>query len=157
LGRLDRDWDSMLQWAGDELKDTVRTLRRQVAELNEVTHAIQGENYCFYHGKAGAGKPFAAFLLTENALKVEIVTDPGVEFQDPERWAGDSGHKPYFLWWLLGRKQKKKFTVTSKEQVKYAMDLITQSYLQTLSTYHELKKSPIYATGDQSVANWPQP
>ncbi len=142
----------MLQWASDELKDTVRSLINHVAELNEVTHAIQGENCCFYHGKADARNLFATFLLTENALEVRIVTDPGVEFQDPERWTGDSGHKTYFPW-LLGRKQKKaQFTLTSKEQVKYAMELITQAYLQTLPTPHEMKKRPIYATSDQSVA-----
>ncbi len=141
----------MLQSASHELKDTVRSLINHVAELNDVTHAIQGKNYCFYHGKADARNLFATFLLTGKALKVEIVTDPSVEFQDPERWTGDSGHKPHFPW-LLGRKQKKEFTIASKEQVKYAIELITQAYLQTLPTPHEMKKSPIYATSDQSVA-----
>ena len=138
----------MFQQVSGELKDTVKTLISHITELNEVTHAVQGENCCFYHGKADARNLFAAFLLTENTLQVEIVTDSSVEFQDPERWTSDSGHKPYFLWWLLGRKQKKGFTVTSKEQLEYAIELITQAYLQTLPTSHEYQKSSMHPTFD---------
>jgi hypothetical protein len=143
LEKLGSDWDSILQGVGVELKDTVGALSDHVAKLDGVTHAIQGKSIRFYHGKVDARNLFTAFLLTENSLKVRIATDPSVEFQDPLGWTGDGGHKPYFAW-LLGVKQiKKEFTVTGKEQIEYAMDLITQSYLQTSPIPHELKKTSI--------------
>lgn len=112
------------------MKDIVKTLTSRVMELHEATCNVQGKHYCFYHGEAHAKNLFAAFLLAGNALEVGIRTDPGISFEDPERWTQDGGRKAYFLWWL-GKKLKRGFTVTKKEQIEYAMELITQAYVQT--------------------------
>jgi hypothetical protein len=152
LDKLGSDWDSMLQGISIELKDTVRTLSSHVAELDGVTHAIQGKSICFYHGRVDARTLFAVFLLTENSLRVRITTDPSVDFQDPQRWTGEiQAWKTIFIR-LLRVRPTRVFTVTSKEQIEYAMDLITQSYLQTTPIpYDKLQKTSI---GYQPFPKW---
>lgn len=134
----------MLPWVSDKVKDMAKALNSRIDELLEVAKVFQGRECCFYHGEAKAKNLFAAFLLTENSLRVRIKTDPGVEFEDPERWTGGSRYRTYFLW-LVGKKQEREFIVTSIGQIEYAVKLITQSYLQTRPIPHEQLKSSIRA------------
>lgn len=126
------DWNSILSSVDDNVKDTARALTSSIIELHEVIHKVQGRQYCFYYGEPSKKTLFAAFLLAKKALKVKIRTDRSIFFKDPKRWTEDIGYKGYFLW-LLGRRQEREFTMTGKEQTQYAMELITQAYLQTRS------------------------
>jgi len=128
---------------GDDLKDVVRELTRRTTDLLEVVSEVSGRFYLFYHGKASEKNLFATFWLTENVLRVRVRTDPAVPFEDPNGWTRTNGFKTYLLW-LLGRKQEKEFVVTKKEHVDYAMELLTQAYLQTRPLPHEQLKTGIY-------------
>lgn len=152
MEKLGSDWDSVLLGLRDELRNIVGTLCNHVAELDGVTHAIQGKSICFYRGKVDVRNLFAVFVLTENSLKVRITTDPSVELQDPQRWTGKTqAWKTYLLRLLRGRPIKE-FIVTSKEQIEYAVELITQSYLQTSPIpYDRSQKTSI---GYQPFPKW---
>lgn len=118
-----RNWESMLAWVNDNVRDVVATLTENIIKLENVTHSAHGRYYCFYKGKPSTKSIFVAFLLTKEALKVRIRTDPNT-FKDPRKWTSDRIYKG----WFFKQGQEREFKVASKEQNDYAMELISQSY-----------------------------
>jgi predicted transport protein len=118
-----KKWESMLNWVNDNVRDVVMNLKEDIIKLGNVTHSAHGRYYCFYKGKPSSKSIFAAFMLTKEALKVRIRTDPNT-FKDPHNWTSGKIYKG----WFFKQDQEREFKVTSKEQKGYAMELIAQSY-----------------------------
>jgi len=118
-----KNWESMLAWVNDNVRDVVATLTENIIKFGNVTHSAHGRYYCFYKGKPSTKSIFSAFLLTKEALKVRIRTDPNT-FKDPQKWTGVRIYKG----WFFKQGQEREFKIANKEQIDYAMELIAQSY-----------------------------
>ena len=118
-----RNWDSILSWVEDSVRVVVKALSSSTIELGGVTHAKHGRYYCFYRGKPSTKSIFVAFLLTKNALKVRIRTDPET-FRDPKKWTGERVYKG----WFFKKGEEREFKIVGIDQMDYAMELVKQSY-----------------------------
>ncbi|MEM3617343.1 MAG: hypothetical protein QXJ31_05465 [Candidatus Bathyarchaeia archaeon] len=77
-------WDKMLAWVSDNVKELVKILSNSIIGLGQVSQVIHGRYLCFYKIKPSMKSRFAAFLLTKEALKIRIRTDPNT-FKDPQK------------------------------------------------------------------------
>jgi predicted transport protein len=116
------NWENMLAWVNDNVKEIVEILTNRIIGIGNVNHVAHGRYYCFYKGKPSTKSIFAAFLLTKAALKVRIRTVPNA-FKDPKKWTGDRVYKG----WFFKQGQEREFKITGKDQIDYAMELIKQS------------------------------
>jgi len=71
-----KNWESLLAWVNDNVREIVKVLTDNIMSLGNVTPVIHGKNYCFYKGKPNIRSIFAAFILTKGALNVRIRVDP---------------------------------------------------------------------------------
>lgn len=122
-----RNWHSRLAWVDDNVRDLVNELRLRIVKLGDVDREIHGVNLCFYRGKPSTKTIFVAFMLRKKALKVRIRTDPN-KFTDTKKWTGNRVYKG----WFFKKGQEREFKITKKEQIEYAMELISQAYKHTL-------------------------
>ncbi len=119
-----KNWESSLARANNNLKELVDILSKQIEELGDVKKEVSGKYLCFYKIQQGVRSIFTAFILTTGALKVRIRTNPNT-FSDPQKLTGD---KIYKGWFFKKIGQEREFKITSKESIPYAMELIRHSY-----------------------------
>jgi predicted transport protein len=116
-------WEKRLAWVDGSVREIVNALTYRILQLREATYELHGRYCCFYKGKPSTKSIFAAFLLGKHSLSIRIRTDPAT-FRDPQKWTGDRVYKG----WFFKQGQEREFKITNKEQIDYAMELITQSY-----------------------------
>jgi len=120
-----RDWESMLAWVNDNVREIVYSLKNEIMSLRNVVPVIHGKYLCFYKGKPSIRSIFAVFLLTKEALNIRIRVEPST-FKDPKGLLKNKVYKGWFF--KRGAGQEREFKIKSKEQIPYAMGLIKQSY-----------------------------
>jgi predicted transport protein len=62
-------------------------------------------------------------MLTKKAVKVRIKAEPNT-FRDEKGWT-----KLMKGWFFPRKLQEREFTITEEQQIPYALELITQSYI----------------------------
>jgi hypothetical protein len=118
-----KQWDDLLAWVNDNIKELVSILSERIASFGDVNRLVRGRYLCFYRGKPSSKSIFAAFMLTKGALKVRIRTDPNT-FSDPQKWTGDRIYKG----WFFKQGQEREFKISSKDQIPYAIEIVKHSY-----------------------------
>ena len=120
-----KNWESLLAWVNDNVKEIVKVLTDNIMSLGNVVSAVHGKYLCFYKGEHRTRSLFAAFILTKSALNVRIRVDP-TTFYDPRKLLKEKVYKGWFI--KQEGLQEREFKITNLEQIPYAMELIRQSY-----------------------------
>ena len=102
------------------IREVTRSLLTRIAQLGNVV--FRGKtSYSAYIGKRRIIYGFAGIAPRKSTLKIYIRTN-SPSFSDPREWLDPKKAK-----WFT-ESDEKAFTITNKDQVDYAMELITQSY-----------------------------
>jgi len=119
-----QSWAKMYAWVNPSVRDLAMLIGSEImTTLKDINRSARGRYYCFFKGRPSTKSIFAVFLLTKNALKIRIRTNSAT-FKDPENWTRGKVYKG----WFYKQGQEKEFTLTSADQIPYAMKLIRQSY-----------------------------
>jgi len=114
----------MLAWVDENTRNIAEQLTDNIGyKLKDVLPLTSGRYLCFYKGEPSTKSIFAAFLLTKKYLKVRIRTDPRT-LRDPNRLLKEKVYRG----WFFKQGQEREFTMTNKDQIDYAMELIKHSY-----------------------------
>jgi predicted transport protein len=119
-----KSWEKRLEWVNEETRNLAKELIQAVEnKFPDVQHFPRFRWYCFYKGqKRSLNSLFAVLMLTKKDIKVRIKTESGT-FKDERNWT-----KPMKGWFFSRKLQEREFTITEKQQIPYALGLITQSY-----------------------------
>jgi predicted transport protein len=118
-------WDKRLEWVNEETRCLVKELIKAIEErFPGIQHMPRARSYYFYKGKERSlNSLFAVLMLTKKAVKVRIKADPNT-FRDEKGWT-----KTMKGWFFPRKLQEREFTITEEQQIPYALELITQSYI----------------------------
>jgi predicted transport protein len=118
------NWEKRLGWVNNETRTLVSQLISAIKnEVPDVNHLPRYRWYYFYKGKSrGLDSLFAVLMLTRKSVKVRIKVDPS-KFKDERNWT-----KQYKGWFFARKWQEREFSLTSPDQLPYALQLIKQSH-----------------------------
>jgi predicted transport protein len=118
-------WDEIFKRVNEQTRDLVEKLIKAVEEkFPDVQHMPRARWYYFYKGKERSlNSLFAVLMLTKKAVKVRIKAEPNT-FRDEKGWT-----KLMKGWFFPRKLQEREFTITEEQQIPYALELITQSYI----------------------------
>ncbi len=119
------NWEKMLAWTDENVKEIVNTLEEKILEIGYVNKKTIGRHYGFYNGKPTTNSLFAVLLLKKKALKVRIRTDPKT-FNDAQNWTKGRVYKG----WFFKKGQEREFSISTQDEgtLSYAVELIKHSY-----------------------------
>ena len=120
------NWESMLNWSDDKVKEMVQSLTTMSSvDFPNFIHKSVGRYYCFYRGKVGTKARFVGLILHKNDISVRIRADAAT-LSDPQKVINP---KTYSAWFFgNGKGQEREFKLSDKEQIQYDLKLIKQSY-----------------------------
>ena len=119
-----KSWEARLGWVSPETKEIVQKLIKRVeSELPAVSHLPRYRWYCFYKGESRSSESlFAVLMLGKKKVSVRIKADPD-KFKDDQNWT-----KKYKGWFFARKYEEREFSISTPEQLDYAMELVKQSY-----------------------------
>ena len=117
-------WEARLKWATPEAKELVQKLVKRVeSELPEISHLPRYRWYYLYKGEGrGLKYLFAVLMIGKKKVNVRIKADP-LKFKDLQKWT-----KKYKGWFFARKYEEREFSISTQEQLDYAIELIKQSY-----------------------------
>jgi predicted transport protein len=126
-----KSWEERLKWVNEETRNLAKDLIKAIeGRFPDVQHSPRYRWYYFYRGsKRSLDSLFAVLMLTKKAVKVRIKAKPST-FQDERNWT-----KPMKGWFFPRKLQERELTITERQQIPYALELITQSY--NISALHQ--------------------
>ena len=119
-----RSWEARLKWVTPETREMIQKLIKRVeSELSGISHEPRLRWYYFYKGEGrGLKYLFAVLMIGKKKVSVRIKADP-VKFKDLQKWT-----KKYKGWFFARKYEEREFSISTPEQLDYAIELIKQSY-----------------------------
>jgi len=117
-------WKARLEWVSPETREMVHKLIKRVeSDLPEISHLSRYRWYYFYKGKGrGLQSLFAVLMIKKKKVSIRIKADPA-KFEDKLKWT-----KKYKGWFFARKYEEREFSISTPEQLDYAIELIKQSY-----------------------------
>jgi predicted transport protein len=124
-------WEKRLEWVDEETRNLAKEVIKAIeGRFPDVQHSPRYRWYYFYKGsKRSLDSLFAVLMLTKKTVKVRIKAEPST-FQDERNWT-----KPMKGWFFPRKLQERELIITERQQIPYALELITQSY--NISALHQ--------------------
>jgi predicted transport protein len=119
-----KSWEARLKWSTPENRELLRKLVERVkSEFPEIAHEPKYRWYYMYKGKGKDLKSlFAVLMIKKKKVSIRIKSDPAT-FRDAQGWT-----KKYKGWFFARKYEEREFSISTSEQIDYAIDLIKQSY-----------------------------
>jgi hypothetical protein len=119
-----KSWEKRLAWVNNETRSLVSELISAIERgTPKVNHLPRYRWYYFYKSEGRSlDSLFTVLTLSKKAVGVRIKVDPS-KFKDERNWT-----KSYKGWFFARKWQEREFTLTSPEQLHYALQLIKQAY-----------------------------
>ena len=119
-----KSWEARLRWVTPENRELAQKLIKRVeTEFPSTSHGPRYRWYYFHKSRVrGLESLFAVLMINKRVVSVRIKADPA-KFKDAQKWT-----KKYKGWFFGRKHEEREFSVSTTEQMDYAMELIRQSY-----------------------------
>jgi predicted DNA-binding protein (MmcQ/YjbR family) len=118
------NWKSRLEWVAPEIRELVDKLVRKAE--SQLTGTSGVPRFRWYYLYKGSGRRldslFAVLMVKKKKVSIRIKVDP-MKFEDERKWT-----KKYKGWFFARKHEEREFSVSTPEQIDYAVKLIKQSY-----------------------------
>jgi len=119
-----KSWEARLKWTTPENRELLRKLLERVkSEFPEISQKPRYKWYYIYKGKGkGLKSLFVVLMIQKKKVSIRIKADPA-KFKDVQGLT-----KKYKGWFFARKYEEREFSISTSEQIDYAIDLIKQSY-----------------------------
>jgi len=117
-------WEARLAWVAPETRELVDKLVRKAESQLAGTSGVP--RFRWYYLYKGSGRRldtlFAVLMVKKKKVSIRIKVDP-MKFKDERKWT-----KKYKGWFFARKHEEREFSVSTPDQIDYAVELIKQSY-----------------------------